>query len=47
MAKLISIFLQLFVANMPKWVYRKGLHQFLQRKEKVHDTKGNTEQNSN
>jgi hypothetical protein len=47
MAKLISTFLQLFVANMPKWFYRKGLHQFLQREEKVNDTKANTAQNSN
>ena len=47
MAKLISTFLHLFVANMPKWVHRKGLHQFLQREEKVNDTKANTAQNSN
>jgi hypothetical protein len=47
MAMLISIFLQLFVANMPKWVYRKELHQFLQTEEEVNDTKANTAQNSN
>jgi len=47
MATLISTVLQLFVANMPKWVYRKGIHQFLQREEEVNDTKANTAQNSN
>jgi hypothetical protein len=47
MAKLTGTFLQLLVANMPKWVYRKELHQFLQREEKVNDTKTNTAQNSN
>jgi len=47
MAMLISTVLQLFVANMPKWVYRKWLHQFLQREEKVNDTKANTARNSN